>query len=74
MLAAIGHAKHRKMWCRVGCGWQVLSIITKIDNACSNRPQAVRQSRPAHYSALSSCTAVLAFSENSASLESAKMR
>ena len=33
--AAKGHAKHRRMWCRVGCGWQALSIITRIDNADS---------------------------------------
>ena len=40
MRAAIGHAKHRRMWCRVGCEKRVLSITTnKIDNTCSNRSQ-----------------------------------
>ena len=27
MRAAIGHAKHRRMWCRVGCEKRVLSIF-----------------------------------------------
>ena len=40
MLAAIGHVKHRRMWCHVGCAWQVLSITAnRIDNTCSNRSQ-----------------------------------
>gem|GEM_PF-1477011 len=40
ILAAIDHVKHRRMWCHVGCAWQVLSITAnRIDNTCSNRSQ-----------------------------------
>ena len=41
MRAAKGHAKHRRMWCRVGCEKRVLSILLSE----STMPTAVGQTK-----------------------------